>query len=418
MRRYLVRKQNLRIIGPLTFDELRKGISTMEITLSDEVCCSLSPWVFLEDLENSRYVYPELGDLIISGEDVVSSGTSQGYDQSIAKAGNAKPSSGKSRTWFQATLSFLGAISLVFGIGFGGFYLFKKSTANQVNSKISSGDSLYKEVFIRYSSDWKSASDFVIQNRSTILSAMGREPEFKINIMPYIRLYAILRGGGVFEGVSAETLIGNTNGKPCRVEEWQRVWKDAESKWSKVSASESWLIPLLYDANWLSNRWSEGWLRPKNLEGACLILAEYAFREAYTATYLGQDGEAIRRRLVRLSALQVGDSVINIRSSHPLDILSCIEDSTNEREKLDCLSLNKDKEWTSFYTTAANVGQIYRGEVIAGELARNYPITGLSLEPEIKLLKELRQGKNLSAALRATQEQYPQLIIDEKLVSP
>jgi hypothetical protein len=71
MRRYLVRKQNLRIIGPLTFDDLRKGISTMEITLSDEVCCSLSPWVFLEDLENSRYVYPELGDLIVSGEDVV-----------------------------------------------------------------------------------------------------------------------------------------------------------------------------------------------------------------------------------------------------------------------------------------------------------------------------------------------------------
>jgi hypothetical protein len=418
MRRYLVRKQNLRIIGPMTFDELRRGIATMKVTLSDEVCCSLSPWVFLDDLENSRYVYPELGDLIISGEDVLNSDPSQSSDLSNARVGESKSSSKNSTSWVQPTLSFLGAMSLVVGLGVGGYFFYKKVPATPVNSKMVSGESLYKEVFIRYSSDWKAASDFVIQNRPVILAAMNREPEFKVNIMPYVRLYAILRGGGVFEGMGSEALIGNTNGRPCRVDDWRRIWKDSESKWSKISVSEPWLVPLLYDANWLGNRWSEGWLRPKNLEGACLILAEYAFRESFSATYLGQDGEAIRRRLSRFSALQSGDSVINIKSSHPLDILSCIEDSTNERERQECLTLAKDKEWLPFYSTAINLSQIYRGEVISGELARIYPVTGLSLDPEVKLLKELRQGKDLSAALRTTQEQYPQLIIDDRQVSP
>ncbi|MEI8025339.1 MAG: hypothetical protein WCI18_03220 [Pseudomonadota bacterium] len=415
----MIRKQSYRILGPMTLQELKGALAGLEVTLSDEISASLKPWVFLDDSQALKGCYPEVVDIVGGGEDfpLVSESrnlTGKVKRQELSKNSKRYPDSKKRKFVFFATSVFaLIALLAIGGFAFDYLQNSKKVVPPLPPSKTGNGSSLYKEIFVRFGSDWQSASDFVLKNQTEILSVLANEPAYGDKLMPYIRLQAFVSGGGFYEGVDSKLLYGSHDSTNCRVSDFRKLWKTSESSWKKVSKPEAWMKILMTHKNWLQSRWTEGWILPKTFEGACLFLAEDAFISLYGTEPLTGEGEAVRRRLTRLTGLQLGEDLpANIKSNHPLDILSCLEDAKMEKEIGDCLKRNKDKEWRNVFQTAADINRIHRGELPKEELGKFFPITQLDLGPERTIASELKSGKSLSDSVKIAQDQFPQFVKD------
>ncbi len=419
MSRYLIRKQSYRILGPMTLQELKVALDSLEVTLSDEIAASLKPWVFLDDGQAIRSHYPEVVAILGRGEDF--SAVSESMNLSVKGKRNESSKNfkrypeGKKRKFGTLAILAVALVSLLVIGGFtlGYFQITKKVVAPLPTNKTANGASLYKEIFVRFGSDWQSASDFVLKNQTEILSVLTNEPAYGEKLIPYIRLQAFISGGGFYEGVDSKLIYGSHDSTNCRVSEYRKLWKSSETSWKKHSKPDAWMKILMTHKNWLQSRWTEGWILPKTFEGACLFLAEDAFLSLYGTEPLSVEGEALRRRLSRLAGLQLGeDSPVNLKSDHPFDILSCLEDAKMEKEIGECLKRNKDKEWRIVFQTAADVNRIHRGDLPAQELAKYFPFTQLDLGPERTIASELKSGKSLVNSLKIAQDQFPQFVKD------
>jgi hypothetical protein len=315
--------------------------------------------------------------------------------------------------WFALTLVVVGVAFFLGGPALDSLQISKKVAPPPQVIKSQNGATLYKEIFIRYGNDWRSAADFVLKNQSEILTALANEPAYGNKLLPYIRLQAFVAGQGYYEGVDSKLLYGQNDSTTCRVSEFKKVWKASEGSWKNLSKPESWMKILLTHKSWLQTRWAEGWILPKTFEGACLFLAEDAFLSLYGTEPLSSEGEAVRRRLARLTAVQLGEGLpTSVKSNHPFDILSCLEDSKTEKEIGECLKRNKDREWRTVFQAAANVNRIHRGELPTEDLGKYFPFTQLDLSPEQAIASGIKAGKPVAEAIRIAQDQFPQFVKD------
>jgi hypothetical protein len=402
----------------MTLVELKVALSVLEVTLSDEISGSLKPWVFLDDIKALKACYPEVVEMVRAAEDSSALSESRSISEGVKRPESSSKktgsASGKGRSKF-ISFSFIVMVALVVA-GLGAFaveYIQNSKKSNQPvqTAKPPMGATLYKEIFLRYGENWQNAADFVLQNQGEILGVLLNEPAYGEKLLPYIRLQAFVLGGGYFEGVDSKVLYGGMESGNCRVSEFKKLWKTSEGVWDKVSRPEAWMKPLLTNRNWLQSRWTEGWILPKTFEGACLFLAEDAFLDLYGQDSLSFDGEAIRRRLSRLTAIQLSEEVPqSVKSSHPFDILSCIEDANDEKEIGECLRRNKDKEWRVVFQAASNINRIHRGKLPQEALGKLFPVTQLDLSPELTMSSELKAGQSLPDAIKAAQDQFPQFI--------
>jgi len=407
MKRFLIRKTNQEILGPMSITEFSDSREKMRIVDSDEVCGNLGDWIFLHQKDRLRNIYPEIFKSIYD-ENLVQSNAKIVSENQIESSSQTKPSRFKNKKSDNAILEYV--IASIFVIGVGVFFLINKKKVMQpapVNGELVD---LYRESVSRYAINWENASLFVSERPAMFIETMRKDQTSWERLIPYVRLYAFTNGAGVFGDLTPSQLKGREVSIPCQMPEWNAMFKDNTKIFRQFDVKDPIARSLMIDINWLQSRWTEGWLLPQGLEAACMLLGESAFKTVYGQKSGDAETEAISRRFNRFREKVLGQKNFPVLTNHPLDILSCVEESLDGESVKGCIPSNIKNEWKPFFEVAGAVNLVRRGIVIPGNLPISYPITGLTLQPEIKLLEELKIGKDLSSASKVVQEQFPEFI--------
>lgn len=415
MKFYLVRKPTQEIVGPLTSKDILAAYSKMQITTSDEVCGNLGVWVFLHTEDKLAEIYPELHNELFKNINSLASTDSE-FDpenaETIAKKEEAKSKKKlvpvRLMVGRKLEILFICSFLTLAGILYYNMKIKRKTNTNTPAPPNGELVDLYRETVSRYGVGWANASSFVSEKQSLFLETMASDQSSWDKLIPYVRLNAYIQGGGIFGNLSALELQGREISLPCQISDWVRLIKEQEKLMGRFSLKNPLYKYLLIDANWLQSRWNEGWILPQNLEAACLLLGEMAWEKSYAESAAKKEFEPIRRRFAHYKQKILGNSSSVVLTNHPLDILSCIENSADLTASKICLSKNKTSELKTYFDIVANVNAVRRGKLISGDLPASYPITNFILEPEKRLLQELKAGKDSEDALKTIQEFFPE----------
>jgi hypothetical protein len=319
-RLYLIRKQNLQFVGPMSLLEFKERLHKMEFGIQDEVSAHCQPWVMLDRASHIKKCYPELTDIIGSelpaawreetsharivtkqGRKIDSSRSEISSSFSSRKearrrSSSASSSSGKNNEYYTAPKSpypKLFFVTLLFGVGCGvGFMGYQKMsnkaadeaipTLAEVNAMVQDPD----------------PSNFLSQfgpHVAVISTKIAKARDDRTPWTPYIRYYAFLTTG-MPTNVSSRLVKGPIPAyapQDCTVDFWNKKWLESKQQTSETVVGSAmyknaWTKLLSLDPYWIKRRPSKGWIKPKSWFEGCLMTANTALKSMIEATPIGQ----------------------------------------------------------------------------------------------------------------------------------
>jgi hypothetical protein len=294
---YLVRQNNETLLGPMNLKELSSKVSSMEVTMADEVTGNLGPWVFLESNVLEDF-YPEIA------HEVASSVTWHSETPTLLSKKfelKGQPGSEGSEIWkYIAAAMLLGVIALTSLIYKEDSKLRsreaveKKNDNSNLDEKFMSQSTVFEK--LEESFDKNSPADVEkLLSNFRLAEEYKRETDVFYRLLPYIRFAAFSSGGSVekrskttyYNNIPNQVIVGFADSslpKDCSLSAWSKAFNSANRAYGKVTLEKliyrsSNLKALLWNAKWISARPGSGWFYPKNMHHACLINAEKVLRE-------------------------------------------------------------------------------------------------------------------------------------------
>lgn len=350
---YLIRRENRVFIGPLTLEQFRDSLRTMNFGLQDEVAGSCGSWVVLDNEEMVRKKYPELVN-IISSELPVAWREMTGHAKQITKKeqkarqtpayqerpakrpSHSKDSSRRNQKKPSSNALLAGSLAVAIAALAAGFYL---KTHDEPVPAVGDIATLAQK---------PDPAEFLNQMGLQIIPIVskinrGKDPQGLW--LPYVRMYAFYTNGTV-DNLPIKILRGNVPAaapQDCSVDMWKKRWKESAPQtvaWlnGKSLARNQITRALSWDPHWIRRRPVKGWLRPRNWFEGCLMSATVAMRSISSEPNFGADPgivtmdvvAAVSRRLQsQLEMIQSGKASLVADPINVTSMLTCMEQAEN-----------------------------------------------------------------------------------------
>ncbi len=430
---YLIRRENRVFIGPLTLEQFRDSLRTMNFGLQDEVAASCSNWVVLDNEELIRKKYPELVG-IISSELPVAWREMTGHAKQITKkdqkvkaspaqerpARRASQSSDrhKSKQNQKGSNNKILISSLMIAVAAVGAGIYLKSQDESIPPV---GD-------IAALAQKPDPSDFLNEmglRIVPIINKINRNKEAQSAWLPYVRMYSFYTNGTV-DNFSQKTLRGNLSPAApadCSVDSWKKRWREGAPQtvaWlnGKTIARNQVTKALTWDPHWIRRRPTKGWIRPRNWYEGCLMSATVAMKSIATDPNFGADPgvltidvvAAVSRRLqAQLEIIQSGKASQLAEPTNTTNMMTCMEQAESVATLQKCkpkfsdqnlqLVMDDHANWQNVrFALATPVGMIVdpglQAEITKSiaKMTAEEPMSKLDFAAELKYLQLLQQS--------------------------
>ena len=305
-KKYLVRREQCRFVGPMSLQEFRAGLRKMKFGLEDEVAGHCSLWTVLDNEALVRKRYPELAS-IVADELPAAWREMTGHARQMTKKekkvksdsirkGKSLPAPRVSSKSAPAKGRFLGnlivgtAIVIAIAAASATYWLKTREDAVPAVSDIA---------FLAQREDLGPFLNEMGLRIIPIAARVSKGRDKEGVWLPYLRMYAF-HTNGFIENFPVKILRGSVSlavPQECSVESWKKRWLDSGpqvSAWitGKSSLKNPWMRSLSWDPWWIRRHPVKGWLRPRNWHEACLMSASVAIRAVSSEPPLVADGTA------------------------------------------------------------------------------------------------------------------------------
>lgn len=373
-KKYLIRRENCRFIGPLDIHEFRQAIRKMQFGLADEVAGHCGPWVVLDDEAALKKRYPELAAIVseeipaawreMTGHANQLSQKEKKVKQKKERKSSSYPamrSKSRSRPQQKSKSNIFAALSvLIAGAALGGAFWIKSQ--EDPLPPISEVAGLAQQ------SDPTQFLNEMGLRIVPIVTKISKSRDKDTPWLPYLRMYAF-HTSGVIENLSMKTLRGNAPAAApldCSVEAWKKRWNEGGQLTASFVSGKSlpktaWAKALVWDPSWIRRRNSKGWIKPRNWVEGCLMSASVAMRalssdnpamtQAGSSAILAGGGgltlpevvsAVVRRLQIQLELIQIGKANISPDGSTILGKLSCFDIAASSAELDACRDKNSE----------------------------------------------------------------------------
>lgn len=449
-KKYLVRRENCRFIGPMSIQEFREGIRTMMFGLQDEVAAHCSPWVVLDNEALIKRRYPELA-VIVAEELPVAWREMTGHAQQLSakekkqraeverkSKPNALPRSderskkrrrAKRNNWL-LLLSGAVAIGAV-------------ATAAWIKTREEPLPPVAEIATLAQQAD---PSDFLNEMGLRLIPVVSRVNKGKDKDgvwLPYMRMYAFYTNGSI-ENLPMKYLRGTIPaGAPpdCSVEAWKRRWLEGAPQVVSFTEGKAvnkgyWTRALAWDPYWIRRRPMKGWYKPRSWFEGCLMSASVAMRAISSSPSLNGTSEesietaaAVMRRLqAQLEIIQTGKTSVQPDTSKFLGQYTCLEIADSLTAMDACRVEGNDPTFQQLFDEHAywqlvrlamkqNSGTLDLDlqEAISGPLSKARTEDSLSrmdYTPELQYLKDIQQaGFKVDGAQERLSTKFSELLL-------
>ncbi|MCX6116678.1 MAG: hypothetical protein NT027_03990 [Proteobacteria bacterium] len=290
-KKYLVRRENLRFIGPMTRSEFREGLRRMDFGLQDEVAGHCGAWVLLDREDMVQRHYPELAAIVTeempaAWREMTGHAKKLTHNEQSVKSSRARKSGnhGSSSSSKSKHKNSQGKPKLILGVSVlllslaAGAYLWVK---NQQEQPIPVGDIAN----LALQNDMAPFLNEMGFKLVAVTSRVQKNKEMLASWLPYLRMYAFHTNGSI-EGVSQKILRGSAAPAApldCSVEAWKKRWTEllpqiGSLTTGKLVPKTQWVKTLMWDPYWIMRRTNKGWINPRNWYEGCLMSATVAIR--------------------------------------------------------------------------------------------------------------------------------------------
>ncbi|MCX6123723.1 MAG: hypothetical protein NTV34_03080 [Proteobacteria bacterium] len=303
-KKYLVRREQCRFVGPMSLQEFRAGLRKMKFGLEDEVAGHCSLWTVLDNEGLVRKRYPELASIVaeelpaawreMTGHARQMTNKEKRVKSASHRQGKSLPAPRVSSKAASAKGGGLGNLivgtAIVIAIAAASATYWLKTREEAVPAVAD----------IAFLAQQEDLGPFLNEMGLRIIPiaarvSKGRDKEGLW--LPYLRMYAF-HTNGFIENFPVKILRGNVSlaaPQECSVDSWKKRWLDSGpqvSAWilGKSSLKNPWMRSLSWDPWWIRRHPVKGWLRPQNWYEACLMSASVAIRAVSSETPMVVDG--------------------------------------------------------------------------------------------------------------------------------